>query len=59
MINKTLSQRLERLETEITPAYTEEQVLVIIAVDGDGNRVDSGIRLKVPGVPKPVKKRRW
>jgi hypothetical protein len=59
MIARNLARRLERLEAEIMPACTEDTVLVIISVDGDGNRVDSGLRFTVPGVPKPVKKGRW
>ncbi len=59
MISRNLSRRLERLEAEISPACTEDIVLQIISVDRDGNRADSGIRFRVPGVPKTVQKRRW
>lgn len=41
------------------PARTEEKVFVIISVNGDGNREDTGIRIPVQQVPKPFKKRRW
>jgi hypothetical protein len=59
MIRRNLARRLEQLEAEITPAHAEDKVFVIISVDGDGNRVDTGLRFRVPGVPKPVKKVRW
>jgi hypothetical protein len=59
MIARNLSRRLKRLEAKISPACTEDIVLQIISVDGHGNRVDSGIKFRVPGIPKPVKKRRW
>jgi hypothetical protein len=59
MIARNLPRRLERLEVEIMPACTEDIVLQVIRVDGHGNRVDSGIKFRVPGIPKPVKKRRW
>jgi hypothetical protein len=57
MITKNLARRLERLEAEIIPACGEEKVFVIISVSPDGQRVDSGIRIRVPGVLKPVKER--
>jgi hypothetical protein len=59
MIGKNLRRRVERLGEEIMPACTEEKVFVIISVDGDGNRVDSGIRIPVQQVPKAIKKGRW
>jgi hypothetical protein len=50
---------LERLEDHLLPTNQEPLVLQIIGVDGDGRRVDSGIRIKVQQGPKPIKKRRW
>jgi hypothetical protein len=52
-------RRLERLEAELMPECIEEKVFRIISVSPDGQRVDSGIEIRVPAVPKPFKKRRW
>jgi len=58
MISKNLSRRLERLEESLLPVLEEPVVIHIISVDGDGRREDSGIRIEVPAVPKPFKRRR-
>jgi len=59
MISKNLSRRLERLEDSLLPVLEEPLVIHIIAVDGDGQKRDSGIRIEVPAVSKPLKKGRW
>jgi len=59
MIARTLSRRLERLEESLLPVLDEPLEFVIIAVDGDGRREDSGIRIKVQQTPGPFEKRRW
>jgi len=59
MISKNLTRRLERLEDSLRPVLEEPLVFEIIAVDGFGRRVDSGMRIKVQRVPKPFKKGRW
>ena len=59
MISKNLSRRLELLEDSLLPVLEEPLEFVIIAVDGDGRREDSGIRIKVQQAPKPLKKGRW
>jgi hypothetical protein len=50
---------LEVQTAQKMPVLEEPLVLEIIAVDGDGRRVDSGIKIKVQQVPKPIKKGRW
>jgi hypothetical protein len=59
MIGENLSRRLGRLEDRMPPANEEPLVFLIISVDPDGRRVDSGIRIPVQQVPKPFKKGRW
>ena len=59
MMSKSLARRLERLEDSLLPSLEEPLVIHIIAVDGDGQKRDSGIRIEVPAVPKPIQKRRW
>lgn len=59
MTSKNLARRLEQLEERLLPDYEEPIVFAIIAVDADGQGVDSGIRIKVGGAPKPIMKRRW
>ncbi len=59
MISKTLTRRLEQLEESLLPVLAEPMVIHIIGVDGDGRRTDTGIKLQVQQVPKPLKKRRW
>src|ERR1017187_235602 len=59
MITKNLSRRLERLAERLLPVLEEPLVIRIISVDGDGRQEDSGIRIQVQQVPKPLKKRRW
>jgi hypothetical protein len=59
MIRRNLARRLERLEDSLLPVLEEPLVIHIISVDGDGRREDSGIRIKVQQVPKPLKKGRW
>jgi hypothetical protein len=59
MITKNLSRRLERLEERLLPVLEEPLVIRIISVDGDGRQENSGIRIQVQQVPKPLKKRRW
>jgi hypothetical protein len=59
MIGKNLGRRLERLEESLLPVLEESLVIHIIAVDRYGQKRDSGIRIEVPAVPKPIKKGRW
>jgi hypothetical protein len=59
MISKAISRRLERLEDSLLPVLEEPLLIHIIGVDGDGRRTDTGMRIPVQQVPKPLKKARW
>jgi hypothetical protein len=51
--------RLPERPLRLLPANQEQIVFVIIAVDGDGRREDTGIRIPVQRVPNAIKKGRW
>ena len=56
---KTIEWRIRRLEERLNPPMTEGLTLVIIGVKPDGQKVDSGMRFTIPGIPKNQKKRWW
>jgi hypothetical protein len=56
---KGIERRIQKLEERLTPPMTEELTLIIIGVKPDGQKVDSGMRFTIPGIPKNRKKRWW
>ena len=54
-MTRNISRRLAQLEDSLLPVLEEPMVIHIIAVDGDGQRKDTGIKLRVRQVPKPLK----
>ena len=57
MISRNLARRLEQLEDSLLPVLEKPMVLHIIGVDGDGRRADTGIKMQVQQLGKPLKKR--